>query len=131
MRTSLKPSKPVSAGSIAVMIFMILFGVGFLVLVSSVLSQNDAPVIAFIVLYVFMIGWLGTAIFMLGYHILNLKRKKGLSLIDIETESGSQEDISKNDPMQKLRSLEKLKSDGLISEEEFKTKRADIMNQKW
>ncbi|MCE5194894.1 MAG: SHOCT domain-containing protein [Nitrospiraceae bacterium] len=131
MRTSLKPSKTLSAGSIAGLIFLLFFGIGFLILISSVLSQNDAPAIMRVVFYVFMCGWIGIVIFMLVYHALNLKRKKGLSLIDIETESCPHEDIPENNPMQKLRSLENLKKDGLISEEEFKTKRAEIMQQKW
>jgi hypothetical protein len=68
---------------------------------------------------------------MLVYHFLNLKRAKGLSLVDIDTESGSQTDESVSDPMQKLRSLEALKKDGLISEDEFRRKREEVMQQKW
>jgi hypothetical protein len=80
---------------------------------------------------IFMIGWLGTVVYMLVYHFLNLKRAKGLSLVEIDTESGFQTDESVSDPMQKLRSLEALKHDGLISEDEFRRKREEIMQQKW
>jgi hypothetical protein len=52
-------------------------------------------------------------------------------IYDIETEAGNQTDDTGNDPMQRLRGLEKLKSDGLISEEEFRRKREEIMQQKW
>jgi hypothetical protein len=33
--------------------------------------------------------------------------------------------------MQKMRSLEALKKDGLISEDEFRRKREEVMQQKW
>ncbi len=79
----------------------------------------------------FMIAWVGTALIILIYHILNLKRAKGLSLVDIEAEPGTQADGTDSDPMQRLRSLEALKHDGLISEDEFMRKREEIMQQKW
>lgn len=130
-KASLKPSKPLSAGAVASLVFMLFFGIGFFVLVSSVLFENEAPVIMHIVFYIFMLGWIGMVIFMLGYHWLNLKRSRGLSLMNIETESGSEENFSEKDPMQKLRSLEELKKDGLITEDEYRIKRAEIMQQKW
>ena len=130
-KLNIKPSKPASAGALVGLFFMLLFGIAFSVLVGNVLVENDAPIAMFIAFGVFMIGWLGTAVFMLVYHALNLKRAKGLSLVDIEAEPGSQRDESVSDPMQKLRSLEALKHDGLISEDEFRRKREEIMQQKW
>jgi hypothetical protein len=112
-----KPSKPLSAAAIVMLIFMILFGIGFTVLIINVLFENDAPLVMKIIFPFFMVGWIGTALFMLVYHGLNLKRAKGLSLIDIETESGLQAGDTKRDPIQRLRDLEALKKDGLISEE--------------
>jgi hypothetical protein len=128
---NLKPSKPASAGALFGLFFMLLFGIAFSVLVGNVLVENEAPIAMYIVFGIFMIGWLGTAVYMLVYHFLNLKRAKGLSLVDIETESGSQANETVSDPMQKLRSLEALKKDSLISEDEFRRKREEIMQQKW
>lgn len=130
-KLNIRPSKPASAGALFGLFFMLLFGIAFSVLVGNVLVENEAPVAMFFVFGVFMIGWLGTAVFMLVYHFLNIKRAKGLSLVDIETEPGSQADDTVSDPMQKLRSLEALKHDGLISEDEFRRKREEIMQQKW
>jgi hypothetical protein len=126
-----KPSKPLSAAAIVMLIFMILFGIGFTVLIINVLFENDAPLVMKIIFPLFMVGWIGTALFMLVYHGLNLKRAKGLSLIDIETESGLQAGETKRDPIQRLRDLEALKKDGLISEEEYRRKREEIMKEKW
>ena len=128
---NVKPSKPASAGALVGLSFMLLFGIGFSVLVGNVLVENEAPVAMFFVFGVFMIGWLGTAVFMLVYHFLNIKRAKGVSLVDIEAEPGPQINDPASDPMQKLRSLEALKHDGLISEDEFTRKREEIMQQKW
>lgn len=130
-KSAIRPSRLVSTGSLIGLVFMIMFGLGFAVLVGSVLHEEEAPLVMAIVFYIFMTGWLGTAIFMLVYHFLNIKRAKGISLIDIETESSAQDNQAAHDPIDRLRSLEKLKLDGLISEEEFKSKREEIMQQKW
>jgi hypothetical protein len=128
---NIKPSKPASAGALVGLSFMLLFGIGFSALVGNVLVENEAPVSMFFVFGVFMIGWLGTAVFMLVYHFLNIKRAKGLSLVDIEAEPGPQMNEPASDPMQRPRSLATLKHDGLISEDEFRRKREEIMQQKW
>lgn len=128
---NIKPSKPASAGALVGLSFMLLFGIGFTALVGNVLVENEAPAAMFFVFGVFMLGWLGTAVFMLVYHFLNIKRAKGLSLVDIEAEPGLQISEPASDPMQKLRSLATLKQDGLISEDEFRRKREEIMQQKW
>ncbi len=127
----IQPSKPASAGALIGLCFMLLFGIAFSVLVGNVLVENDAPIAMFIAFGVFMIGWCGTAIFMLVYHALNIKRAKGLSLVNIEAEPGTVMSEPANDPMQKLRNLETLKHDGLINEDEFRRKREEIMQQKW
>lgn len=122
----IKPGKPLSAGAIFGLAFMILFGIGFGILVMNVLMENDAPLVMKIIFPLFIAGWIGTAIFMLIFHVLNLKRAKGLSLIDIETGPDMQKD-----PVQRLRDLEALKNDRLITDDEFKKKRAEIMGEKW
>jgi hypothetical protein len=128
---NIRPSKPVSVGALIGLFFMLLFGIAFAVLVGNTLVENEAPVAMYFVFGIFMLGWIGTVLFMLVYHFLNLKRAKGLSLIDIEAEPGSQPDDTASDPMQKLRNLEAMKHDGLISEDEFRRKREEIMQEKW
>jgi hypothetical protein len=113
------------------MIFMLLFGIGFFILVGTTLHDNDAPLVMSIVFTLFMIGWIATVLFILVYHIRNLKSKKGLSLIDIETESPSQTTSTESDPMHRLRMLEALKNDGLISDDEYGQKRREIIKEKW
>lgn len=131
MKLNVSPSKPASIGSLIGLFFMLLFGIAFSFLVGNVLIENEAPIAMSIAFGIFMIGWLGTSVFMLVYHFVNLKREKGLPLVDIETVPGTQAEDTVSDPMQKLRSLEALKQDGLISEDEFRRKREEIMQQKW
>lgn len=130
-KINVKPSKPLSAGAMVMLIFMLLFGIGFTFLVGGVLSENEASLAMKVIFYLFMVGWIGTVLFMLVYHGLNLKRAKGLSLIDVETESGPQAGETKRDPMQRLRDLEALRKEGLISKEEYDRKRNEIMTEKW
>jgi len=79
---------------------------------------------------IIIIGWIGTALFMLVYHVKNLNRAKGLSLIDLNTEPDSNT-VLKSSPMQSIRDLELLKKDGLITEIEYQQKRAQILDERW
>jgi len=130
-KINVKPSKPLSAGAIIMLIFMLLFGIGFAVLVLNVLFENDALLVMKIIFPLFMVGWIGTVLFMLVYHVLNLKKKKGLPMFNIETEQGTHTENNENNPMERLRMLEKLKNDGLINDEEFRLKRKEILQERW
>ena len=129
-KMSLTPGRTVSAGSVGVLIFMLLFGIGFAVAVGNVLVENDAPPMFSFLFLIIIIAWIGTVLFMLIYHIRNLNRAKGLSLIDINTEPDSNNEL-KSSPMQSLRDLELLKKDGLITEIEYQQKRTQILDERW
>lgn len=101
---SIRPGKAVSAGSLIVLIFMILFGAGFTVIVANVLFDNDAPLGVIILFFIFMIGWMGAAIFMLVYHWLNLKRAHGVALFEVEVATGSAQEVAAQDPAGRPRS---------------------------
>ncbi len=121
-KSSIRPGRPVSIGSLIAIVFMVLFGVGFTVLVGNVLRENEAPIAMSIIFYLFMAGWLSLALFMLVYHVKNLRRPGSLPLFEVELEA---------DPARKLRDLEQLKTDGLITQEEYSRKRAEILAEKW
>jgi len=128
-RFNLRPSKPASIGGLIVLGFLILFGLGFAALVGSVLVSNDAPPLAIALFALFMLGWIGTAVFMLVYHAANLTRPKGLPFMNLDSDAAAPD--APQDPAQRLRDLEKLKMDGLVTEEEYKRKREEILSQKW
>ena len=106
---------------------MLMFGIAFFVLVGDVLYENEAPIAMSVLFYFFMLAWIATALVMLVYHAADFIQAKGLPLIDIDTDTG----LKGDDPMTRLRSLEALRRDGLISEEEYTLKRSEIMNEKW
>lgn len=130
-KMSLKPSKPVSAGAVFGLFFMLLFGIGFAVVVGNVLSENDASPLFSILFYLVIIIWIITVLFMLIYHFTNLKSTKGLPLFDINSETGNDAKETARSPMQSLRELESLKKEGLISEQEYIQKRGQILEERW
>jgi len=129
-KISLTPGRTISAGSIVGLIFLLLFGIGFAIVVGNVLAENDAPPMFSFLFFIIIVAWIGTVLFMLVYHIKNLNRSKGLSLIDINTEPEINND-TKRQPMQSLRELELLKKDGLITETEYQKKRTQILDERW
>jgi len=129
-KMSLTPGRTVSAGSIVGLIFLLLFGIGFAVVVGNVLAENDVPPMFSFLFFIIIVAWIGTVLFMLVYHIKNLNRAKGLSLIDINTEPENNNEV-KRTPMKSLRELELLKKDGFITEIEYQQKRAQILEERW
>lgn len=114
-RMMVKPSKPLSAGMIVVLIFMLLFGMGFAVFSLRDVFDGDELALK-ILLPLFFSAFIGTIVFMLVYHVRNLKRPKGLSLIDVEADSGGGGVSGDVDFDVRLRKVESLHKDGLITE---------------
>ncbi len=125
-----KPSKPVSAGTLVVLIFMLIFGIVFFVSVSMETFAQDEPALKYL-LVTFGVGWCGAIIVMIVYHVNNLRRARGWAMIEIESESGGQAANDQKNPMQKLRELESLKKEKLISDQEYEIKRREILSEKW
>lgn len=124
-----KPSKPLSVGALVVLAFMLLFGIAFAVLVGGeIYSYSDEPALK-ILFSLIMLAWIGGVLVMIIYHVINIKRAKGLPVIDLDTEAGIS--TAKKDSMRKLRDLEALKKDQLISSAEYERKRREILNEKW
>lgn len=127
-KISFTPGKTISAGSIGILIFFLLFGIGFAVLVGNVMSENDTPPLFKLLMLLVVIIFIGTVLFMLVYHARNLSSEKGISLIDINTESDNKNE-SRVSPVQSLRDLEQLKNEGLITETEYQQKRTVILER--
>ncbi|MCX7904554.1 MAG: SHOCT domain-containing protein [Caloramator sp.] len=77
----------------------------------------------------FGIFWTLIAALIFGSSVYNVVNKRGLPSWSAEIEDINIE--SDDDFETKLRKLNKLKEDGLITEEEFQRKREEIMNEKW
>ncbi len=129
-KLSLKPSKPVSAGAGIGLVFMLIFGLGFAAVVGNVLQENDAPPLFTMLFFLVIIIWIGAVVFMLIYHFKNIKSKNGYSLFDISTESDNTVE-SGSSPMQVLKELETMRKEKLITQEEYTSKRKQIMDKDW
>lgn len=70
--------------------------------------------------------WTLFALVITGMNAYNFFSDKGVAAWEIDSEESSVIDFD-----DRLRSLTKLKDDGLISEEEFAEKRKEIIEQKW
>jgi len=119
-KTSVKPTRPaVLLGLIAAIAFLI-FGLVFL---SVLIKLGSGLGIAF------MIFWIFIVLIMIGFSIHLLTSRKGV--LELDTESQIPEGGSGPDFEAKLRKLELLKKDGLVTDEEYRDKRAEILKQKW
>jgi uncharacterized membrane protein (DUF106 family) len=79
----------------------------------------------------FGVLWTLMAVVITGSHVYNIFSEKGLSeyQVDVEVVDSYQKREESFD--EKLRKLKALKDDGLINEEEYETKRKEILNDKW
>ncbi len=107
---------------IAVAILGTLFLIFGIVLLSSIWGDMDEERIP---ISIFFLIWCSGCIAIVVHAIKVLKLiKKG------KIEVGGMEE-SKDSFAPRLRELEALKKDGLIDDEEYDKKRAEIMNEKW
>jgi len=130
-KIGIRPGRPSSIIAVGVSVALVIFGLGFLLVVVNVLAENEAPVAIIIIFCLFMMAWIGAAIAMAIYHGRNIKNNKGGYLLELETDAGNDVAQGQPDPIQQLRALDQLRQDGLINEDEFRRKREELMNRKW
>jgi len=113
---------------IVIISMFIVFG-----LVMARVALNDAPGedASFVVaIGAFFLIWIVACIGLIVFFSRLIKAAKN-SPADSLAEIRIENDASTNDFETRLRSLEKLKEDGLISEEEYRLKRSQILEDKW
>jgi len=71
--------------------------------------------------------WLATAVAGVTYHVRNATSPGGVPHTELSIEGGS----GRADLADRLRELEKLHDEGLISDEEYRQKRAQILGEDW
>lgn len=121
-KINIRPTKPVTVMALVVAVAMALFGIFFL----GLLIKEGAGVGI-----VFMIFWFIVLGVIIAYYIYNLKSRKGVVEIETENEAAPPAGESAPDFDGKLRKLEALKKDGLLTDEEYQAKRAEIMKKDW
>lgn len=115
-----RPGKVASVIGIVVGCVMLLFGIVFF----SILVAEEA-----IIGQIFMVFWMLIMITIIAYYVYNLKSQKASSAAMAEIELDMQGSGSSGE--EKLRSLERLKKEQLITEEEYQQKRKEVMREKW
>ncbi len=114
-RVRVKPGRSVS-------ILGLIVGVLFVVLgVTIVMPMVGA----------FGVIWTLFALAITLYHAYNVFSSRGISLYEVDLDTGEAGGEPSEDFDLKLRKLAKLKEDGLLSEEEFAAKRTEIIQQRW
>lgn len=118
-RHTIKPSKGMSRFTFFIGLLFCVFGVVFTI------GSFFMPVAFFAV--PFAVIWTSIAVFNTSRAYKNGFTEEGVPMYEIE----SVEEKDEIDFEDKLRSLERLKQDGLISEEEYSVKREQIMSREW
>lgn len=126
---SVRPSPLASIAGIIVLIIMLIFGFVFFL---NIEGDTEGDTIGRAFVFIWMLICIGGII----YYLVNLRSYPGSSsskipitsdeVIEIESENDSPPDFER-----KLRKLEGLKREGLITEEEYRQKREKIMSEKW
>ena len=104
--------------------FMMIFGIVFFATVSQKSTFDDGGQIisAFFILFIL------TALCITVFYAWNFFSDKGVSVFDVNIESDSTTaPPPADDAATRLRQLDKLKSEGLINDEEYTRKREDIL----
>lgn len=78
----------------------------------------------------FGILWTLIALVIAGSHAYNFFSNKGIASWEVDIESGAASP-NVDDFEAKLRKLNRLKDEGLITEEEFSSKREEILSHEW
>jgi hypothetical protein len=113
-RVHVKPSKPASVMGIVVGIAFIILGITQVIPMAGI----------------FGVVWTLIAVAITGFNAYNLISAKGSGYYQIDLDD-SREPSARNDFAERLRKVEQLYKDGLITEEEYRQKREDILREKW
>jgi len=112
-RGRVKPSKSSSLLGMVVGIIFVIIGLTTIVPLAGV----------------FGVFWTLIALAIAGLHGYNFFSQKGISQWEVDVESEPSD--TSEDFEEKLRKLDRLRKEGLITDEEFEEKRRDIMEAKW
>jgi len=117
------PTKTMFIAQIVIGALFLVFAVVFFLTVQSEMGEEKPLVALFFIIFM-------TVCIVIIIHAAKALRLVEEGKFEIAEVSGSIGDVE-GDFSQKLRDLEALKKDGLISGAEYRKKRAEIMGEKW
>ena len=103
-----------------VLLTFILWIIAFVNILRSDFTGNNKLVWLLVVILVPLIG-------SIAYFFIGRKQKIKIEIAEVSGAAG----VTESDFAARLRDLEDLKKEGLLSEEEYQRKRAEIMDEKW
>lgn len=117
------PTKTMFMALIVVAALFMVFGIGLFIGIMDELGEA-MPFVGF-----FFVIWTAVCIIIMVHAVKSLRLiKKGkIEIAEIDTTVGEAE----SDFAERLRSVEALKRDGLISDDEYRKKRSEIMKENW
>lgn len=133
-KVHITPGRAQAKIGIVIAAMFLLFGLvfGFVVLQETPDSEGGLKIL----MGAFFLLWVVACSSMIIFYVRILLKSKNLedqSLVDFQFESSGVAGTSglDNDFAKRLRRLEELKREGLITEAEYRDKRAQIMEEKW
>jgi hypothetical protein len=118
---------PSRGAAIALVVVGVLF-LGFGVVVLSLGDTDDREVL--LARWLFALIWTAACLGMAGYGLSVLLRRRPPAVMSVSIEDTSNEG-EPSDFDSRLRRLTALRKDGLITQEEYDQKRAEIMGERW
>jgi hypothetical protein len=116
-RGKIKPSKPQLLFGMIVGIIFFLIGIGVLITIPHASLPG-----AILTLFALVITGMN------AYHFFS---RKGTSLYEVDLETENDPRKNEDDFERKLRKIDRLYKDGIITEEEFRRKREEMLREKW
>lgn len=120
----IKPTKPALIVGIIAVIGMLAFGIFFMKLM---IDEESSVGVGFIIIWLLFVLLIGAGYV---YNLVNKKEGKAVGE-EISFTGNWPQNNTTIDFNTKLRMLDTLKKDNLITEEEYQNKRAEIMNSQW
>lgn len=118
--------RPGKAGSIVLIVMGSIFFVFGTFLTSIGLADSSDSAFQMLIWF-FRLIWWAVCLAMIVYGLLMLTRKKPPSMLEMDLEDvGTEGDFEA-----RLRKLESLRVENLISQQEYDKKRAEIIREKW
>lgn len=113
-RYRVKPSK--SASALGMVVGAVFVGIGLFVAIPTAGA--------------FGVFWTLVAVAITGYHAVNVFSDKGVAVSEVvaDHDPPAAEPLP---PDERLRRLEKLRADGLLTDDEYARKRAELLGEKW
>jgi hypothetical protein len=119
-KISVRPGRSSVVMGLVIALAFLVFGIVFLVVMAAERSWVGVGFLAF---------WIICVLVMIGYLVHMLRNRR--VAFEIETGGDGEAGDPKPDFAARLRDLEALRKDGLVTEDEYRAKRAEILGRRW